>query len=98
MFEPHEGRNHLAQIFDYVYNRLASCDSVVLNTASGKQFSACAGIAEKGPHAGEKVILFSQDGTECARAYECCWGHYYNCDRTRIGVYCSALDTFFHQE
>ena len=22
----------------------------------------------------------------------CCWGHYYNCNRTQIGMYCAALD------
>jgi len=98
MFEPHEGQNPLAQTFDYVYNSLAARGSVDLQTASGKQFTACADITEKGPHAGEEVIRFFQDATECARAYECCWGHFYNCDRMRIGVYCSALDTFFRQE
>ena len=54
-------------------------------------FVAQAEITQKGPHTGEKVIRFMQDNKEYARAYECCWGHYYNCNRTRIGMYCAAL-------
>ena len=42
--------------------------------------------------AGRKVIRFRQGGREYARVYACCWGHYYNCNRTRIGKYCQALD------
>lgn len=41
---------------------------------------------------GKRVIRFYQQGKEYARAYKCCWGHYYNCSRARIGIYCSALD------
>ncbi|MDX1446801.1 glycosyltransferase family 2 protein, partial [Lishizhenia sp.] len=41
---------------------------------------------------GEEVIRFMQHGKEYARTYKCCWGRYYNCNRTRIGMYCVALD------
>jgi hypothetical protein len=41
---------------------------------------------------GRQVIRFRQGGREYARAYKCWWGHYYNCNRTRIGMYCAALD------
>jgi len=40
------------------------------------------------------VIRFFHNGREYGRAYECCWGHYYNCNRTRIGMYVRALDEY----
>jgi hypothetical protein len=62
----------------------------------GTPFIAKATVAEKGPHSGERVIVFLSEKngkrSESARIYECCWGHYYNCYGTRIGMYCKALD------
>jgi hypothetical protein len=61
-------------------------------TKRGTGFVAQDEIAQKGPHSGEKVIRFMHDNKEFAGAYECCCGRYYNCNKTRIGMYCTALD------
>jgi hypothetical protein len=92
MFEPHEGTLQLKNRFQKVYNWLEKIESSELKTKSEKSFIAIANITQKGPHTGEKVIRFIQKNKEYARAYECCWGRYYNCNRTRIGMYCSVLD------
>ena len=92
MFEPHEGTLKLKNRFQKVFNWLEKIESSELKTKRGTDFAAQAEITQKGPHTGEKVIRFMQDGKEYARAYECCWGRYYNCNRTRIGMYCSVLD------
>ena len=92
MFEPHEGTLQLKNRFQKVYNWLEKIELSELKTKSGKNFIAIANITQKGPHTGEKVIRFIQKNKEYARAYECCWGRYYNCNRTRIGMYCSVLD------
>lgn len=92
MFEPHEGTLQLKHKFQKTYNWLDKSGPSELTTKSGTSFIAKANIAQKGPHTGEKVIRFMRDNKEYARAYECCWSRYYNCNRTRIGMYCSALD------
>jgi hypothetical protein len=92
MFEPHEGTLQLKHKFQKAYKWLEKYGQPELTTMRGTDFVVHAEITQKGPHAGEKVIRFMQDNKESARAYECCWGHYYNCNRTRIGMYCSALD------
>ena len=92
MFKPHEGTLQLKNRFQKAYKWLEKIESSELKTKSETNFIAKANIAQKGPHAGEKVIRFMQDNKEYARAYECCWGRYYNCNKTRIGMYCSALD------
>ena len=92
MFEPHEGTLQLKHKFQKAYNWLETNGSLELNTKSGTRIVAKADITQKGPNAGEKVIRFMQDNKEYARAYECCWGRYYNCNRSRIGMYCTALD------
>ena len=91
MFEPHEGKVALQHKFDATHKWLRSQGEISLTTASGTQFTARAEMTKRGPHAGENVIRYFQGGTEYGRAYECCWGHYYNCNRTRIGMYCEAL-------
>ena len=92
MFKPHEGTLQLKNRFQKAYKWLEKIESSELKTKSETNFIAKANIAQKGPHAGEKVIRFMEDNKEYARAYECCWGRYYNCNKTRIGMYCSALD------
>ncbi len=92
MFEPHEGTLQLKNEFQKAYNWLEKRGPAELKTKSRTRFIAKANITRRGPHTGEKVIRFMQDGKEYGRAYECCWGHYYNCNRTRIGMYCTALD------
>ena len=93
MFEPHEGTVKLRHAFESIQEWLHIKGEIVLTTAAGAQFTARAAITEYGPHAGEPVIRFFQEGAEYGRAYKCCWGHYYNCNRTRIGMYCVALDS-----
>ena len=92
MFEPHEGTLLLKNKFQKAYNWLEKQGTSKLKTKSGNDFVAQAEIIQKGPQTGQKVIRFMRDNKEYARAYECCWGHYYNCNRTRIGMYCKALD------
>ena len=92
MFKSHEGTLQLKNKFQKAYKWLEKIESSELKTKSETNFIAKANIAQKGPHADEKVIRFMQDNKEYARAYECCWGRYYNCNKTRIGMYCSALD------
>ena len=92
MFEPHEGTLQLKHKFQKAYECLEKHGPTDLKTKSGTRFISKANITQKGPHNGEEVIRFMQDGKEYGRAYECCWGHYYNCNRTRIGMYCAALD------
>jgi hypothetical protein len=92
MFESHEGTLQLKHEFQKVYNWLEKHGPSELTTKRGTDFVVNAEITQKGPHAGEKVMRFMQDNKEFARANECCWGHYYNCSRSRIGTYCAALD------
>jgi hypothetical protein len=92
MFEPHEGTLQLKHKFNKAFSWLEKLEFSEFMTKRGTDFIATAEITRKGPHTGEKVIRFMQDDKEYARAYECCWGHYYNCNRTRIGMYCASLD------
>ncbi len=92
MFDPHEGTLQLKHNFQKAYNWLEKRGSSELITKRRTNFVTKAEVTKKGPHAGEKVIRFMRDNKESARAYECCWGRYYNCNRTRIGMYCTTLD------
>ena len=93
MFEPHEGTVPVRHTFRKAYQWLVQNGPVRLMTSAETHFGANAATTQRGPHAGEQVILFIQDDTEYGRAYNCCWGRYYNCNRTRIGMYCKALDS-----
>lgn len=88
MIESHQGCVRLANSFNEVYNKLMIKRKRKLSTSTGTLFIAEANTARDG----RLVIRFFQDGSEYARCYPCCWGHYYNCNRTRIGMYCKALD------
>jgi hypothetical protein len=92
MSRPHEGEVALTHGFGRTHRWLEAGGRCTLTTDVGTPFQACAARTIKGPHRGEDVIKFFQRGKEYARAYQCCWGHYYNCNRTRIGMYCRALD------
>ncbi len=94
MAEPHEGATALRHDFGAVHTWLQGSDKrgKGLATMSGSHFDALAGAGEPGPRAGEAVIRFVQAGKEIGRVYACCWGTYYNCDRTRVGMYAMALD------
>jgi hypothetical protein len=93
MFEPHERNVALCNSFASVHKWLCSQGVIALTTAAGTHFTAKGEITKRGTHTGESVIRFFQDCAEFGRAYECCWGHYYNCNRTRIGMYCEPLDS-----
>lgn len=95
MEKDHEGSVNLRHSFGEAYNWLRTNTGIELETSKGKTFTPESSIATKGRHKGEDVIVFKQDGTEYARSYQCCWGHYHNCNRTRIGMYCSSLDDAF---
>jgi hypothetical protein len=84
MFKPYEGTYQLKHKFQKAYNWLEKIEPPEFKTKSVTIFIAKANITQKGPHSGEKIIRFMQDNKESARAYECCWGRYYNCNRTRI--------------
>ena len=92
MIEQHEGAVTLQNTFNSACEWLWSQGEVDLKTAEGTVFTARAEITERGVHSEEPVIRFFQHNKEYARSYECCWGHYYNCNKTRIGMYCKALD------
>lgn len=92
MIEKHQDDVKLNNRFTSVYEWLQGQGDMTLTTSVGTHFTVRAAITSRGAHAGEPVIRFFQEGDEYARAYECCWGHYYNCNRARIGMYCKALD------
>lgn len=92
MVEPHEGFIELRCTFDEAWSFLRREGEIRIQTSAGTPFTARADITKRGQHAGRRVIRFLQKEREYARSYECCWGHYYNCNRTRIGMYCRALD------
>ncbi len=93
MITKHQGTVELKNDFTTVFDLLRSRGEADLVTSAGSSFVAMASIASSGEHSGEPVIKFFHDGVEYARSYRCCWGHYYNCNRTRIGMYCKALDS-----
>jgi len=64
MFEPHEGTLQLKHKFQKAYNWLEKRGTSELKTKSGTRFIAKANITQRGPHNGEKVIRFMQDGKE----------------------------------
>jgi len=88
----HDGSVTLRHTFGEAYAWLQSHPDAQLATAKGTAFTAGAAISRQ-----REAIRFFQrrrNGTqgEYARAYACCWGHYFNCNRTRTGMYCEALD------
>ena len=93
MVKPHQGVVMLRNTFNETWEFLREEGEMRLETEKrGTPFEVIATITQKGVHKDERVIRVLQDREERARSYECCWGHYYNCNRTRIGMYCKALD------
>lgn len=84
----HDGNAERQASFGRAFALLRPGGGMALTTSIGTPFTARAADSRKGP-----VIRFFQGKIEYARAYECCWIHYYNCNRTRIGMYCDALDS-----
>jgi len=73
--------------FDNAYASVGQTVGKVYQTTGGKDFVATSSVASKGPHKGEKVIIFKQSGKEMARVCPCCWGKRTNCNRTYIDSY-----------
>lgn len=92
MVDPHQDAVELHHSFDEAYAWLDRIGSSKLVTETGTSFEAFVSKGQKGEHLDEPVIKFFQDGKEYGRSYGCCWGHYYNCNCTRIGMYCKAVD------
>ncbi len=88
---PHTGILQMKHSFNDIWDYLDNEGPFHLNTSTGTEFEARAAISGED----EPVIKFFQKGMEYARAYECCWGHYYNCNRTRFGMYAKGLEHFF---
>jgi len=88
MIEKHQGTISMRNSFDNAYSSLKNIGSIILATKNGTLFTAISAMTQDN----RRVFRFFQNETEYARCYECCWGHYYNCNRTRIGMYCKALD------
>lgn len=86
----HSGSIKMRHTFNDVWDHLDNEGSVSLKTSTGKKFEARAGISNNE----KSVIKFFQEGKEYARAYECCWGYYYNHSRTRFGMYAKVLDEY----
>lgn len=97
-FKPHEGTLELAYSFSDAWNVVDSNKGMRLETRTGSPFTVVNSFASRGLHKGEKTLRLFKGEQEFARAYQCCWGHYYNCNRTRIGMYCRALDVAFSDE
>jgi len=89
----HDGNIEHKHTFPEVYSFLQSNNNMKLSTSTNKEFTAVADKAIRRKDGKEyDVIRFLRGNKESARAYECCWGHYYNCHRTRFGMYAKPLD------
>ena len=86
--QPHHGAAKMANDFRVAFDFVSRMRKLTLQTRNGAAFTA-----EATESAGRRVIAFRQREQHYAPAYECCWGHYYNCNRTRIWMYCAALDS-----
>jgi|GEM_PF-1135586 len=89
----HEGKVMLVHSFDETWSTLERKGPIALATSTGHRFRALASTSRKG-----KVIRFMKERGEYGRAYVCCWGFYYNCNGTRIGMYAKAVDEYLRNE
>lgn len=85
--DPHSGFVNNPKTFQQAYEEITNNPGRTYRTDAGTLFECEARITSKGPHEGEKLIIFKQAGIEMARAYECCWGKQTNCNRTYIDSY-----------
>ena len=88
---PHYGTVQNRETFAAAYASILAAPKTVYQTAAGTPFTAHAVTAIRGKHPGAQVIVFKQDGIEMARAYDCCWGHKTNCNRTYIDSYSPVI-------
>jgi len=79
----------LTASFAVAYSKVGS--SSAYTTISGTSFTAHASQVTKGAKKGTEVIIFKRNGRESARAYQCCWGHITNCNRTYIDSYTEVI-------
>jgi len=87
-FQPHFGVVALQHSFTEVHKWLQKKQSVVLQTDAHIAFEARYGVAEDG----RPVARFFQRRHEYGRVYACCWRRHYNCNRTPVGEFSTALD------
>ena len=92
MAQRHEGSAQRRNPFDQAHRWLSRKGGVELRSSDGERFQATASVCAKGFHRGDRVIKFMSKGREATRAYECCWEHHTNCNRTPIQLYCAPLD------
>lgn len=89
---PHANTAHNRMTFDMAFTHIyANPTTPYATTGDGTPFTARAALTTRGVHKGERVIIFRSNGQERARAYECCWGHGTNCNRTHIACYSEAV-------
>ena len=88
MIEAHQYPVQLIHSFDEVWKHLDKDGDVESYASTGKIVRSSSGKTRDG----RPVIRFFRKGIESARSYEGCWGCYYNCNRTRFGMYAKALD------
>jgi hypothetical protein len=86
--QTHSGCVTLSHDFKYAWDWLQNNNPGVLHTSRGAEFTARSKLSKDD----RRVICFYQKGKEYSRAYLCCWGHGTNCNGTRVGMYCKALD------
>ncbi|HHW27525.1 MAG TPA: hypothetical protein GXX23_09395 [Firmicutes bacterium] len=94
MPDQHYGDLELSHSFQQSWDWVHGKGDVDLQTLKGTGFWVRAMTSVDG----RMVIRFFQGSREYGRAYECCWGHWYNCNRTRIGMYSRALDDAISDE
>ncbi|CAK7069707.1 MAG: hypothetical protein KER_03053 [Kerstersia gyiorum] len=88
---PHHGNLTPTMSFNDAYGAAQRNPATVYNTSAGRPYTLHAALAKRGEHKGQRVIRFMRNEKESARAYECCWGHVTNCNRTYIDSYTSSL-------
>ncbi len=85
--DPHSGSVNNPKTFQQAYEEICNNPGKPFRTKAGTPFECEAKTTSKGPHKGDKVIIFKQNGIEMARSYQCCWGKQTNCNRTYIDSY-----------
>lgn len=88
---PHHGQVQVGVSFDAAYARIQAQPDTTYVTAAQTPFTAVAATVQRGQRRGQRVIIFRRGRSESARAYEDCWGHVTNANRTYIDSYTQAV-------
>jgi len=89
---PHYGNVQNRLTFAAAYQHITANPNAQYQTTGNKTtFTAEATRSKGGTHRNQQVIVFRSQGKERARAYECCWGHQTNCNKTHIDCYTKAI-------